>query len=585
MNPLKKALPLFALTAFAALILIAIACNKSSTTGNTSTNTNNIPPDVTVTATLQGRVVDNNGAPVQGATITSGSTTATTDVNGFFSFRNIQLSSRFGYVKAAKSGYFVGSRSIITSAGVPNYVSIQLIPRSETGSFSATAGGNIAVQSGDSASFTANSIVTASTNTAYTGTVHVFAKYLDPTDSMLFKYMPGDLRGIGTDGNETMLQSYGMLLVELQDDAGNKLQIATGQKAKLTWAIPSALQSTAPATIPLWYFNDSTGRWIEQGSATRQGNNYVGTVTHFSYWNCDVMVPTVNFKAHLKDQLGNPLAYTMVELQSQNYGVRFGWTDSTGFTQGMIPKSQSYVLQAMTPCGSMVGGINIGPALADVDLGTVTINYTTSTLTIKGTVVDCSNNPVDSGFVMANVDGLSYGAVVKNGSFTLPMTRCYSTDASVTLTAGDFTTSQVGSPTSITADNGTMDAGQLSACGISYTQYINFSWNGFSNSFTTPPNTIGAFAYEGILPGVSANSGGGTNLTLAFTSLSGTGSTNLAAFQYYVNGYMKINGNNGVANVTEYDTYAAGTFSGNMYDSLTKQTYPLTGTFKFQVKP
>jgi hypothetical protein len=48
---------------------------------------------------------------------------------------------------------------------------------------------------------------------------------------------------------------------------------------------------------------------------------------------------------------------------------------------------------------------------------------------------------------------------------------------------------------------------------------------------------------------------------------------------------MKVDGVGGVANVTEYDTYAAGTFSGNMYDSLSKQTYPLTGTFKFQVKP
>ncbi|HLZ89143.1 MAG TPA: carboxypeptidase-like regulatory domain-containing protein, partial [Puia sp.] len=273
--------------ALALLFLAAgfIACQKYASSSNSSTSTNPFPAEVTVTASVQGRVVDENDIPVEGATVTSGTASTSTDINGIFTFKNISLSSRFGFVKASKTGYFTGSRSVATDGGESNFVSIQLIPRNETGNFAAASGGKIMVFSGDTVSFSPSSVVNAVTNAAYTGTVHVFATYLNPTNDNLTKYMPGDLRGISTSGKEVALQTYGMMSVELQDDAGNKLQLASGQQATITMAIPDLLQSTAPATIPLWYFNDSTGRWIQQGSATRQGNNYVGSVGHFTWWN------------------------------------------------------------------------------------------------------------------------------------------------------------------------------------------------------------------------------------------------------------------------------------------------------------
>jgi uncharacterized protein YfaP (DUF2135 family) len=43
------------------------------------------------------------------------------------------------------------------------------------------------------------------------------------------------------------------------------------------------------AEIPLWYADPSTGRWIREGTATRDdaGGVYRGTVTHFTPWNID----------------------------------------------------------------------------------------------------------------------------------------------------------------------------------------------------------------------------------------------------------------------------------------------------------
>ncbi|HEV2482253.1 MAG TPA: carboxypeptidase-like regulatory domain-containing protein [Puia sp.] len=466
MNPLKKPLPAYILIVTAAMVLIAIACNKSSSTSTTNnSNPNNIPTEQIVTASLQGRVVDENGVPVEGAAVTSGTAGATTDVNGVFSFSGISMSSRFGYVQAVKAGYFTGSKSIITNGGASNYVNIQLIPQPAAASFPALTGGSIVIQTGDSVSFGDSAVVEASSKTAYTGTVSVYTKYLDPTDSLLYNQEPGDLRGVGTSGYETALESFGLADVILQDATGNALQIASGKTATLTWTIPTSLQGIAPATIPLWYFNDTTGRWIQQGSAVRLGNTYVGQVSHFTWWTCAQAVSTVNFNVTFKDQFGNPLAYAYYIIQSATMGTRGGFTNSSGFAQGLIAKSASLTIRIISPCGTLLGGVNVGPALSDQTLGTITVTTIGSLLTLTGTVVDCSNKPVDSGYVSTVIDGLNYKATVKNGVYTLAVNRCFAQPITVSLTPVDLTTQMQGAPLSLQEVVAGKDSvGQLTAC-------------------------------------------------------------------------------------------------------------------------
>lgn len=570
--------PIVALALIVAILSAGLtACKKYDTTANSSSG-NNIPPEVTVMASIQGRVIDQNGVPVKGAAVTSGTASATSDINGIFTFSKISLSSRFGYVQATKSGYFTGSRSIITSAGDSSFITIRLISRSETGSFNAATGGKIMVFSGDTVAFGPSSVVTASTNAAYTGTVHVFAVYLNPTNDNAAQYMPGDLRGIGSDGKETAIQSFGMMEVELRDGAGNKLQIASGQTATLTMTIPTTLQSTAPATIPLWYFNDSTGRWIQQGSATRQGTGYIGQVNHFSWWNCDRPMGTVNFKIKIKDQYGNPLPHNYVSFTDASTGdIRGGYSDYTGFATGLVLKGTPLIMQVVTECGNIMGGMNIGPALQDVDLGNLTVTVTNSDLTLSGKVVDCFNNPVDSGMVDIIIDGLDYRAAVNKGSFTMPISRCYSTTVPVKLTATDFTAQQTSAQTSINAGFGQVDVGQLSACGVSYSQFITINAHNTTYTWTSPPNTISGTA--------NGFSGQASNTNFVYL----TGSSITATGQYQVYPYLHVpNANWGYStplqlNITAFgavNTYIRGTLSGNLKDSITNQTYPVTGSLK-----
>jgi hypothetical protein len=558
------------------------ACNKYK---DTLPPTSELPEEKTVTASVQGRVLDENGLPVQGAAVTSGTASTTTDVNGVFSFTDISLSSRFGFVKIAKQGYFTGSRSMLTSAGSSNYVTISLIPRTSKGSFSASSGGSITVEAGDTVAFDASSVVNAATNAAYSGTVHVYAAYLDPLSQNCAGQMPGDLRGIGTDGKETLLQSFGMMVVELEGDGGEKLQIASGKVANITMKIPDAEKATAATTIPLWYFNDTTGRWIEQGTATRKGDSYCGQTSHFTWWNCDAPTGAVNLKLQLKDQHGNPLTYTRVDITSPTLGTRSGYTDVNGSLSGLVPKGQTLQLKVISSCGTLLAGANVGPALADQDLGTLTVNSDIATLTLSGTVVNCNGGVVDSGFVNVVVEGLSYRGAVSKGAFSVNVTRCANSATSVALVAGDFKSQEQGSSISLSADTGKKDAGQLTACGTTIEQYVNVTVDGKTYTVNYPVDSIGYWLQSNTsnFQSLPVTGSSGYSLGWQTQALSGTGTfptnyfyLNTTIRGFYQSGAIQCT----ISQFGNISEYIVGGLSGNLKDSATQVIYPMTGNFK-----
>lgn len=581
-------IPFFAAALIIAVTGLFLACHKSP--DNTFIHPTPTKADQLVTASLQGRVLDENGLPVMNAAVSSGSATTTTDVNGVFRFNNIQIYSRFGFVKVTKSGYFTGSRTISTNPGVVNYVEIDLLPRSSKGSFTASSGGTVTVQSGTTVAFTGGSVVNAASNAAYSGNVNVYATYLDPTASGMTSHMPGDLRGIAKDNSETGLQSFGMLAVELEGGSGEKLQIAAGQQATITMAIPASLQGSAPASIPLWYFNDTTGKWMEQGTATRQGNNYVGQVGHFSWWNCDLSVPMVKLTLHLKDQGGNALPYTNVLLSSSVYGTRGAYTDSSGLAQGMIPQGGTYSLQVLNMCAGALYSKDLGTINANQDLGTITVTVP-GQLVLQGTAVDCFNNPVASGYVLATVDGMNYAGTVTNGAFTVTANRCGTTATTVQLFAGDFGAVQRGSAGSFTVTNGTVNVGQLSACGTSLDQYLALQYNNTTLTFSFPPDSssynVDPSNVNSIWLTSRWNSGPERQIYFSFTNPGGVTGTFPAKYFSVINGNsMYLSQGTPQVTISSYGNaggYVQGTISGTLVDSLNKSlVYPATGNFRLK---
>jgi hypothetical protein len=567
-----------------ASFLLFLSCQKSAD-GSIETPENPEPnkPVEYVTAGISGHVTDDSNLPVSGAVVKAGSASTTTDINGDFSISAASLDKNAGYIKVDKSDYFPGSRTITVNAGTENYITVQLIKKKISGTVSGSTGGNITVQGGGSIVFTSNSFVNTAGNSAYTGTVSVSTSFLNPSADNFDDIMPGTLRGITTTNEETPLQSFGMMAVELTGASGEKLQLATGKTATLTFPITPDLLAEAPATIPLWSFNDTTGLWKEEGVATKQGNNYVGTVGHFSFWNCDYPYGFVKFQATFKDENGNSLYKTRVVMRTTtNYAS--GYTDSTGWVGGWIPVNKTLKLVVYSKCNTVLYTKDIGPYTRNVNLGTISIAIGSATrLNFSGQVVNCAGKDVTNGYADIFLDNVHHRAVITNGKLSMAIDRCNNQPATAIVTAYDNATNQSGTPITVSIPNG-VNIGKIDACGTSSSQYLNYNLNlGTSVSYVVPADSLTKSVSSNKYTIWALRKTSSDNVALSF-SASDTGLYVATSLNIYhkpttisKTGTMNVR-------ITEFGPtgsgYIAGSFTGNMKDSTT--TMPINGNFRIK---
>lgn len=448
---------------------------------------------VPINATLQGNVFDKNGGPAIGVTIKVGAKTTTTDARGYFRIINAALDKNASVVTAEKTGYFKAYRTFSATSGV-NQVTIKLIEKTVAGTVDAASGGNVTLTNGAKIALPANGVVKAGGG-SYTGTIKVYAAYIDPTASDIYETVPGSF--IATDKNDkrVVLASFGMLAVELESSANEKLQLASGSKATLTTPIPASVQSSAPATISLWHVDEQTGVWKEEGTATRSGNNYVGDVSHFSYWNCDLSVPVVGFTATIVTSEG-PLVYAHVRVRPATgtyYGYAHGYTDSLGQLAGIIPANMNLILEVLDDCGQAIYSQNIGPFSTAASLGTITVptSGSPSILTVKGKLLNCSNAPVTNGYAIVEFGFyLRYAEVDNNGNFSVTFTACNTTGAFCRILGVDEGAQQQGVIITVPPVSPVTNAGNIVACGTSATQYINYNLDGTNYSITNTDSLV-----------------------------------------------------------------------------------------------
>jgi hypothetical protein len=461
-------------TLFLSLVIFSqISCKKSDDVADNTAP--NVPPviandAVKVAATITGSVIDENNQPVSSVTVTADTYTTSTDAMGNFTFRNINVSAANGHVTVFKAGYFKGIRSFVTSAGKNNFVKIQLIKQTVTATITAAAGGAV-TSNGAVITFPVNAFVTAS-GAAYTGNVKVYSTWIDPTAPNLPLVVPGDLRGINSSNGEYLLKSYGMVGAELKDDNGNTLKIAPGKTAAISFPIPASLQATAPASIPLWHFDEATARWKEEGTATKNGITYTATVDKFSFWNVDAPGNFIRLDLTLINHDNSlPLNNAMVKITSlatNTYGT--GFTNDSGYLSILVPKNQSLKLEVIagTNCSGnpVVFSQTIGPYANNTSLGNIDVTATNLIIKFTGTLKNCNNQPVTNGYIsLAFADGTAAIAFTNAaGVVNLNLMHCsgsmnYSFNA-VDIATGSYSNTIIG-----IAASAAINLGAVTACG------------------------------------------------------------------------------------------------------------------------
>jgi hypothetical protein len=219
------------------------------------------PTIVKINGSVLGQIVAANGAGIEAVEIELDSFQTTTNEFGFFSFLDITLNEKGSLIKAKKEGFFNGSRRFFPIENAQNRVKIELLERAFEHQFESTLGGEVILNNGASIQFNPNSI--SLEGNLFNGQVKVAGQWLDPTDINSFDQMPGNLQGVSFESRneEVSLKTFGMVIVELQNSAGQELEIAGTESAMIKIPVPISLESEAPTTIPLWSYSEKYGIW------------------------------------------------------------------------------------------------------------------------------------------------------------------------------------------------------------------------------------------------------------------------------------------------------------------------------------
>lgn len=534
---------------------------------------------------FHGLVLSTNGSPVSGATITIGNSTVQTNAQGIFVIKNADVKEKFAYVKATKAGFVNGSRTMVPTTG-NNKINIMMIPATNTSTVASGAISTVSLPNGTKVKFD-GSFKDANGN-AYNGNVNVAMFHLKPSDQYLNELMPGSFLANNTDGNSRIMETYGMLHVQLTGASGQNLQIASGHTAEMTVTIDATQTSTAPATIPLWSFNETTGIWQEEGSATKVGNAYVGNVSHFSWWNCDAQFPQCLLNVHIQNATALPLSNVTVKLFRQNQNSTSAITDGNGNASGIIPAGENLTMKIYDACNNVIMTNNIGPFANNSNntLPAITISQSLSnTITITGTLKDCSGNNVTNG--VANLSYASstnyfsnYSTQVTNGSFSFNVLSCASSQQ-LTFSGADFTNLQTTGDINFTATSPSTNLGNLTVC-TSATEFITIQTDAqpikyfispiyADGNAQTPTSVLGLF--------ISSQN---ANAVFLLSSLNGSAvGTYTSNFSLESLGeFINANGNNLTLQISNYGAvgqYIDFTINGTYTNTTGSHTLSVTG--------
>jgi hypothetical protein len=404
---------------FIMLSLLLVRCKDDETV-------NPEPDPIVFDASAFVQVVDVQGDPIANVRIKVGTHEGSTNEDGFLLLKEIEMNPGT-YLTAEKAGYFHGSRRFYPSAGKTSTVKIVLMTEQLVGTIQPIAGGTIQVGDGIVLDFPSNAVVDEG-GQAFTGAVSVYAQPIMADDPQLSDKMPGDLVGAREDGTRTGMASFGMVAVELRSGSGEVLQVKDGSTVEMRMEVPSSLTATAPATIPMWYFDEVTGWWKEEGEATLVGNEYVAQLPHFSFWNCDASFETVKLGVTFEYEDGSPASQTQVCITILSLNTTTcSYTDAEGFVCGLVAADEEMLMEVVSPCGNAIYSQQIGPYSDTTMLGPITIpTSSVSFSAISGFAIDCAGNPVTDGFARIKVGAQNYYVELDDvtGAFSISVMNC-----------------------------------------------------------------------------------------------------------------------------------------------------------------
>lgn len=542
------------------LTLLLSSCKKDFIQGNEGI----WEEEVTTKASIYGQITDEQGKPIKGAEVSVKYNIFYTDSNGVFTFDNIQTTNQT-IVKVRKQNYFNGYKTLTIVNNQQYEVFIKLIDKSTPSLIPSNIASTVITNGGAKIEFQANSFINKQNGSVYTGNVSVYSHWIDPSADDLMELTPGSLLAKDKNNNDKLLQTFGMIGVELYDENGQELQLADGYHAKLTFPIPTSLLGQAPQEIDLWYFDIHTGLWLEEGMATLLGSDYVTEVKHFTFWNCDYPQDVVRISMRFVDQANVPITHGKVKATNLlNNSTTYGFTNGNGIIDGSIPANANLKFELMTqPCNDVIYTRQITTSNSNINLGTISVSIPTNmTTTILGSIKDCYANPCPNSFAIITIQNqVFFTKASSNGNFAIAMLTCLPIQTIHVLVQNS--TDMIFSEANYTITQGINSLGNLMACGNTPDEFVTWTstLNGVTSNFSITNATgqiTGGYAPE--------------------YGLSGVGSADevqMIACSFTYNGSANINGNHYLRHFHDHVDYDSSANESTEYLFLTNNPIPV----------
>jgi len=372
--------------------------------------------------TISGMIKGVDGGFIEGIKVSSGTTSSVTDTDGKYTL-NVEVGAHVS-VTVDSDIYTQNSRFIEVLENEISVLNMTVAKVDKIEIFDVSVGASITTK-GATVELGASSIVNLD-GSEYTGDVVAKVSFNQVTSVSGREVFPGEYIGLETNGEESVLQSYGFIDVTLQSSNGDKLKLADGEKATLTYPMDTNIDKQ-PDSIPLWYYDTQKGIWVEDGLAVLDTatNTYSGEVTHFTTWNLDAKVPRATYESCVEDVNGVRLPVSTIFLTTPGWSRTFTNNDANGeFKFINAPSGTDMSLRAKL--GSEVSELREFTLIAGedkVDTECLKVNLDASGLfySVKGKVIYSDGTPMASRYIdILNNDNeyIGYARTDENGIFT-----------------------------------------------------------------------------------------------------------------------------------------------------------------------
>jgi hypothetical protein len=266
---------------------------------------------------IQGIVTDELGYPLSYVTVSSGGDAMETSPEGLFVLANVPPGEAVVRATSKTQAYVTQSISVTVEEDGGAPIVLSLLPTDEGVWIPGASGGTVKGRRGAEVTLPPNAFLDPS-GRAVDIELEVMLTPIDPARPEERLAAPGDFTGV-VDGELVALESFGMLDIRARNAYGN-LSLAPGTAFQVSIPLSEEVENPE-ATVPLWWFDESTAKWIPAGDAVMDetSRTYKATISQLGTWNLDKALTTTCVTGRVLTGDGAPLPDVTVRADGVGY--------------------------------------------------------------------------------------------------------------------------------------------------------------------------------------------------------------------------------------------------------------------------